>query len=81
MEILEFLGGQKFFMILGLFVAVMVLYTKLKNRRHIKSSTKKRKKRLVIFALPSNFLLKQVMPYMVMMENVVMFTDIVIVFR
>ncbi len=45
MEILEFLGGQKFFMILGLFVAVMVLYTKLKNRRYVKSSTKKRKKR------------------------------------
>jgi len=45
MEILEFLGGQKFFMILGLFVAVVVLYTKLKNRRHINSSTKKRKKR------------------------------------
>lgn len=45
MEILEFLGGQKFFMILGLFVAVMVLYTKLKNRRHIKTTTKKKKKR------------------------------------
>lgn len=45
MEILEFLGGQRFFMILGLFVVVVVLYNKLKNRRHINASAKKRKKR------------------------------------
>lgn len=43
MEILDFLGGQKFFMILGLFVVVAVLYNKIKTRRYHNSSSKKKK--------------------------------------
>lgn len=42
MEILEFLGGQKFFMILGLFVVVAVLFNKLKTRNYHRSHKKKK---------------------------------------
>lgn len=43
MKILEFLGGQGFFMILGLFVVVALLYSKWKARRYHKQMNKKRK--------------------------------------
>lgn len=43
MEILEFLGGQKFFMILGLFVVLVVLFNKLRTRNYHKASPKKKK--------------------------------------
>ncbi|MEL6809727.1 MAG: hypothetical protein AAFP76_00140 [Bacteroidota bacterium] len=43
MEILEFLNSSKFFMILGLFVVLALLYRKLKDRRDFNRNSKKRK--------------------------------------
>jgi len=44
MEFLEYISGQGGFLILALFVVVMVIYNKIKQRRDIRAVTKKKKR-------------------------------------
>lgn len=44
MEFLEYISGQGGFLILALFVIVIVIYNKIKQRRDIRAVTKKKKR-------------------------------------